>query len=117
MKQKIAPAICFEALQPEHLEKAVAAGANLYLASVAKPQGGVEKALQYFPAKALQYAIPIVMTNAIGQCDNFESAGQSSVWGSKGQLLTQLDATSEGLIFYDTVKHKTDSKRIKVSKA
>jgi apolipoprotein N-acyltransferase len=33
----IAPAICYESLQPIHIENAFKLGADVYLASVAKP--------------------------------------------------------------------------------
>jgi len=83
---KIAPAICYESLQIKHLEKAVDMEANIYLASVAKSQKGIDKAKAYFPIVAKKYAIPILMSNCIGHCDNFESAGQSAVWNDKGIL-------------------------------
>ncbi len=108
----IALAICFESLQPTHLKKALQLGANLYLASVSKSQKGLDKALQYFPKKAKKYAIPILMSNAIGPCDNFISAGQSSVWGSDGELLGQLDRESEGVIIYDTFTNEAKKKKL-----
>jgi predicted amidohydrolase len=111
---KIAPAICFESLQPEHLKNAVESGAQVYLASVAKPQRGVIKALDYFPSKAKEYTIPILMTNAVGFCDNFQSVGQSSVWGRDGQLLAQLDHESEGIIFYDTLSKLAEKRKIAI---
>jgi predicted amidohydrolase len=40
----LAPAICFESLQPEHAESAASSGADVYLASVAKSPIGVDKA-------------------------------------------------------------------------
>lgn len=98
----IAPAICYEALQPEHATSAHELGAAIYLASVAKPQRGVDKAVAHFPSIAKKYAMPVLMANSVGFCDNFESAGQSSVWDSQGNLLAQLDAMEEGMLIFDT---------------
>lgn len=96
-RAKIAPAICYESLQPAHAENAFRLGANVYLASVAKSEHGVEKALKHFPAIARQYAMPVLMANCAGFCDNFLSAGKSSVWTKDGTLAGQLDGTTEGI--------------------
>ena len=100
--KKVAPAICFESLQPDHSENAINLGAELYLASVAKPQRGLEKALVHFPAVAKKYKVPVLMSNCIGYCDNFMSAGYSSVWTKQGELVGQLDDKKEGIIIFDT---------------
>lgn len=98
----IAPAICYESLQPEHAEKAHKIGANLYLASVAKPAKGVEKAYEHFPTIAKQFSMPVLMVNCVGFCDNFLSVGKSAVWTKKGELIAQLDDKSEGILIFDT---------------
>ncbi|MBL7768733.1 MAG: carbon-nitrogen hydrolase family protein [Flavipsychrobacter sp.] len=98
---QIAPAICYESLQPDHSENAYQLGANLYLASVAKSQQGVDKAMAYFPHIARKYAMPVLMVNCIGPCDDFESAGQSTIWSKEGTMIAQLK-TEEGLLIYNT---------------
>lgn len=100
--KKVAPAICYEALQPEHLASALKNKPDLYLASVAKDDKGVRKALKYFPVQAKNHNLPILMCNSVGHCDNFQSKGSSSIWNSKGELIAQLDDNKEGLLFYDT---------------
>jgi len=98
----IAPAICYESLQPTHAENAFKLGADVYLASVAKPAKGVEKAFDHFPRVAKQYAMPVLMSNCVGFCDNFLSVGKSSVWTKEGKLVGQLDDKTEGIIIFDT---------------
>lgn len=97
---KIAPAICYESLQKEHLKSAIDHGAEIYLALVAKPQRGISKAYTYFLQAAKQYNIPILMVNSTGFCDNFESVGQSAAWNEKGQLINKLDA-DVGILYVD----------------
>ncbi len=96
--RKIALSICYESLQPEHFARAKAAGAEIYLASVAKSQKGIEKAYSYFHEIARENQIVVLMSNCVGYCDNFRSAGQSAVWNAKGELIEQLDAENEGLL-------------------
>ncbi|KAF0129452.1 MAG: putative amidohydrolase [Bacteroidetes bacterium] len=98
----IAPAICYESLQPAHAENAFKLGADVYLASVAKPENGVEKAFKHYPAVAKQYAMPVLMSNCVGFCDNFLSVGKSAVWTKEGELVGQLDDKTEGILIFDT---------------
>ncbi len=98
----IAPAICYESLQPTHSENAFKLGADVYLASVAKPANGVEKAFDHYPKVAKQYGMPVLMANCIGFCDNFLSVGKSTVWTKEGKLIGQLDDKTEGILIFDT---------------
>lgn len=106
---QIAPAVCYESLQPDHSENAYQLGANLYLASVAKSQQGVDKAMAYFPSIARKYSIPVMMVNCIGPCDDFEAAGQTAIWSNEGNLIEQLGNKQEGLLFYETDKDKVST--------
>ncbi len=84
--KKIVPAICYESLQTEHSENAKEIGAEIYVASVAKSQNGINKAMTHYPAVAKKFSMPVLMANCVGFCDNFESVGQSSVLTKQGNL-------------------------------
>lgn len=99
---QIAPAICYESLQQSHAENAFNLGANVYLASVAKPELGVKKAYDHYSVIAKQYSMPVLMANCVGFCDNFLSFGKSAVWTKEGKLVGQLDNKKEGLLIFDT---------------
>lgn len=113
--KRIAPAICYESLQSEHSEKANSLGAELYFASVAKSQNGIEKAFAHYPKIAKKYSMPVLMANSVGFCDNFLSVGQSAIWDNKGNLLKKLESDKEGLLLFETetqqvmVKEKTSA--------
>lgn len=100
--QKIIPAICYESLQTQHAEKASKLGGEIYLASVAKSQNGIKKALIHYPEIAKKYTMPVLMINCIGECDNFVSMGFSAVWTKEGKLAGQLDNNHEGIIVFNT---------------
>lgn len=70
---KVALAICYESLQAHHAEHASEMGAQVYVASVAKAQSGVDKAYKHFAEIATQYSMPVLMANCIGTTDNFIS--------------------------------------------
>ncbi|MHB1278222.1 MAG: carbon-nitrogen hydrolase family protein [Bacteroidia bacterium] len=100
--KKIALAICYESLLPEHAEDAAQQGAAIYLASVAKAAKGVEKAFKHYPEIAKKHGMLVMMANSVGPNDDFESAGQSAVWNASGTLVHQLDDHNEGFLIYNT---------------
>ena len=105
--QKFAPAICYESLQSSHAIEAKRLGADVYLASVAKPRGGLAKAMLHYPAIARKHKMHVIMANCIGPNDNFMSVGQSAAWNSCGKLLEQMDRESEGILLMDTLTEQT----------
>jgi len=106
-KEKIIPAICYESLQDNHAAEAHQLDASIYLASVAKPEKGLEKAMTHYPKIAKQYGMTVVMVNCIGFCDNFQSVGSSGVWSKEGVLLAQMDKEREGILCFDTKTQAT----------
>ena len=98
---RIAPAICYEALRPQHSENAGNRNADIYLTSVVKSSEGIEKAFERFPEIAKQYSMTVLMSNAVGECETFKSNGSSACWDDKGSLVGSLDDASEGLLVYD----------------
>ena len=112
LPHKMAPAICYESFVPQHAENAFKRGADIYLASVAKSMGGVEKAAKHFPAIAQKYAMTVLMSNCVGPCDDFNSIGKTSIWNNKGVLVGQMNETDEGIILIDTVTEEITQKTI-----
>lgn len=99
--KRLAFGIYYETLQRKHFLNALEKGADLYIASVAKPKLGVEKAYAHFAALAKDYEKHILMSNAVGPCDDFVSMGCSAVWGTNGKLLGALDHQSAGFLIFD----------------
>ncbi|OJJ14867.1 hypothetical protein BKI52_40640 [marine bacterium AO1-C] len=106
--KKIALGICYETLQRAHFVNAAENNADIYIASVAKPDRGVNKAFVHFPSITREFNTPILMSNCVGYCDNFLSNGQSSVWNNQGELMGQLDQENQGILIYDTDLEKVD---------
>jgi len=102
----IAPAICYESLQLSHAEGGAKLGADIYLASVAKSANVLDKAMPHYPLVARQHRMFVMMANSVGMCDNWQSVGQSAVWGRDGAMLAQMDSESEGWVMLDTLTAK-----------
>jgi predicted amidohydrolase len=115
--KSIAPAICYESLQPTHAENAFKRGADIYVESVAKSANVVEKAFAHYAVIAKQYAMPVLMANSIGFCDNFFSVGKSAVWTKEGKLVGELDDRTEGILIFDTDTEVVVSRNLTSNKA
>lgn len=102
IETNIALAICYELSVPQHSEDAFKNGAEVYVASVVKSVGGVEKAIQNLSDIAKKYVMTVLMANCIGECDGYECGGKTSIWNNKGTLLGQLNDTHEGILIIDT---------------
>lgn len=98
----LAPAICYESLQPDHAEQAARLGANIYLASVAKSANGVRNGYRHYPEVARRHEMTVLLANSVGPVDGFVTAGQSAVWNSRGERLGQL-GDEEGFLLFDTL--------------
>jgi predicted amidohydrolase len=102
MTLRIAPAICYEISVDAHARAAHRHGADVYLASVAKFQTGIDKALDRLAYIAQRYRMITIMANAVGEADGQPCAGRSSIWNDEGRLLAQLDNRNEGIMILDT---------------
>ena len=107
-EKKVALGICYETLQREHFIQAVENNADIFIASVSKPNRGTEKAFSHFPSMAKEFQIPVLMSNAVGPSDDFISNGLSSVWNEKGELLAQLTKEDQGLLVYSSDTNLTE---------
>ena len=108
----LAPAICYESLQPSHADNAAKIGADVYLASVAKSDGGVAKAYAHYPSIARTHSMTVLMANCLGPCDNFVGAGQSAIWNNRGELAGQMDTTQEGIVMIDMITQEVSVHKI-----
>ena len=109
---KLTPSICYESLQMDHANDAAALFSDMYLASVAKPVGGIAKAMKHYPIVARRHNMFVMMANCVGPSDDFLSVGQSAAWNIRGELLTQLDAESEGVVVLDTHSGSASVKKL-----
>jgi len=105
---KIAFGICYESLQRPHFLKAKQKGADIYIASAAKPKAGIEKAYNYYPTIAKEFNTPVLLSNCVGYCDNFLSLGNSAIWNEKGKLLEYLNTENQGILVYDLDSNSTE---------
>jgi predicted amidohydrolase len=98
----IAFAICYEISVPQHAAHAHAAGASIYIASVAKTPAGVVKAHERLSEIARTYGMTVLMANCVGECEGKPAGGGSAVWDARGERVVCLGEVEEGLVIYDT---------------
>ncbi len=105
-QNKLSLSICYELSVPAHAQYAFETGAEIYLSSVAKTAGGVKRSAETLSGIARKYNMTVLMANCVGQCDDFDCGGQSAAWNRRGELIAQLDDTSEGMMIVDTATEK-----------
>lgn len=101
-EERVALAICYELSVKGHAERAVANGATLYLASVAKSEQGLPKAIDRMAGLAWTHSILIMMVNCVGEAEDMRCAGGTAAWDRSGRLTGQLSATEPGMLVVDT---------------
>jgi len=99
---KIALAICHEISVLAHIKNVNKCEAKVYLASVAKFEDGIERALNRLSDIGNEYSMIVLMANSIGKCGDQICAGRSSIWDKNGLLLGQLNNRNEGVLMIDT---------------
>ncbi len=105
-ENKLSLSICYELSVPAHSQNAFEAGAEIYLSSVAKTADGVKKAAETLSGIARKYNMIVLMSNCVGHCDDFDGGGRSAAWNRQGELIAEMDATSEGMMIIDTESEK-----------
>jgi len=103
----IVPAICYESLLSQHATEANTLGATIYMASVAKPMHGIEKAQKHYPKIAQKHQMVVLMVNNVGPSDNFIGAGTSAVWDTNGEIMGSLNETEEKLLIWNSADNST----------
>lgn len=101
---KLAFAICYELSVPEHADYAFKNGAEVYVASVAKSERGIEPATKRLQDIAMKHTVPVLLSNSIGEADGEVCIGKTAAWNSQGELLAQLNDKQEGIIVMDSAK-------------
>ena len=98
---RIALAICYELSVPEHAADAFRNDAKVYIASVSKTFGGIDKAFSRLSEIAQTYSMTVLLSNQVGLAEGQPCAGRSAIWNNKGELVEQLDRLREGVLLID----------------
>lgn len=103
-QHRLALAICYESLQPDHVATSASLGADVYLASVAKHAREMDEAHASYATFARVHAMTILMANCVGPCDGDPSGGggRSAAWLDSGARVAALDGKQENVLMLDT---------------
>ncbi|MBB6523589.1 carbon-nitrogen hydrolase family protein [Pseudoteredinibacter isoporae] len=111
--ERIAPAICYESKQCSHNDAAIAAGASLYMASVAKDESSLAAVTSgLYSTLAKRSGMKIMMANNHGPNHDFIGHGQSAIWDAQGNCVAQLGVAGDGIVVFDTITGKGFTKTL-----
>lgn len=92
-----AVAICADTGHPSHAEDAARRGANVYLASMFVIPSEFDRETANLESYAALNSMAVAFANFGGPSGGLNSAGRSTIWSPKGELLVQLDAKGIGV--------------------
>ncbi|WP_436702195.1 carbon-nitrogen hydrolase family protein [Nocardioides sp. BYT-33-1] len=92
----LALSICRDGSVPAHAAAAAAAGAQVYLASVAYFAGGARRLDVTYAARALDHGLHVVVAGLTGRCGAHAFVGGSAVYAPDAEALARL-GDEEGL--------------------
>lgn len=90
-------AICADVSHEEHAQRAFDQGAQVYLVSAFVTEEGFEKDANALTQYSKEHGFLSVFSNFCGESFEWKSAGKSSVWSPRGDLLVQLSSDVEGI--------------------
>jgi len=92
-----AVAICADIGDPAHPQRAATRGAKIYLASMFVIPSDFDSETAKLSHYAAQHTMLTALANFGGPSGSLRSAGRSSIWSERGELLVQLDPTGSGI--------------------
>ncbi|MFE0459948.1 carbon-nitrogen hydrolase family protein [Kitasatospora sp. NPDC058965] len=94
--------ICYDSGFPEHARAAALDGCHAYLVgALFGTGGGRQQRAVWFPARALDNTMYVLLANHVGAAGDLTGCGGSSVWGPDGGLLADAGETGAGLAVAD----------------
>ncbi len=98
-------AICADTNNPIHSQNAYENNTSIYIASVLFSKSGYNSDAQKLKKIGMKYEMNVFLVNYSGKTGNYESAGLSGAWDSKGNLIGEIPDNNEGLL----IVQKNDS--------
>ncbi|MEM1069053.1 MAG: carbon-nitrogen hydrolase family protein [Planctomycetota bacterium] len=103
---RICPGICYETRFEESFQQAKELNADVYTASVAKPNENIDEAYEHYARVSKRFEIITAVSNCVGPAGDFMGAGQSAAWGTDGRRLASMGEKATGLLLVDSI-HQT----------
>ncbi len=103
---RLAPAICYESMIPEHIQQCLPLGFDIYCVSVAKHKQGMGKAISHLENVSGKNQLTTFICNAVGNCEDFVANGVSAVVERDGRTICTGPENKESLLFYDFERKK-----------
>ena len=93
--------VCYDGCFPEHAMAAAADGAEAYLVPAAYYVGAEHRRDLYYPARALDNGIYVVLAGLTGPCGAGVFSGGSGVYDPEGRTLAKAGAEAPGVVVAD----------------
>ncbi|CAB3785585.1 carbon-nitrogen hydrolase family protein [Paraburkholderia caffeinilytica] len=96
---RLALGVCYDAGFPEHARNAAVNGAHAYLVSgLFSVKTGYHQSRVWFPARAFDNTLYVLLSNHIGTTGGWETCGASAIWGPYGDVVKEAGRDCEEVI-------------------
>jgi len=102
----VALAICHEITVPEHSHLVKNSKANLFVACAAKTGAGMAKAKKRMSFLAMDYGMPSMLVNCIGEAEDVRFGGNTSSWDNRGNRTGLLPVDASGILIIDSLSDR-----------
>jgi predicted amidohydrolase len=110
--QIAAVAVCADTGRPSHPQQAADRGARIYLGSMFVIPSEFEAETENLKTAATRHSMTIVFANYGGPSGGLASAGRSSIWSERGELLARLAPTGAGVALATNAGDRWSAKAI-----
>ena len=91
--------ICYVSGFPDHAQSLAIQGCQAYLVSALFSRGGgYHESRTWFPARALDNTVYVVMANHCGVTGGWDTCGGSAIWDPLGYLLAEAGSDNEEIV-------------------
>jgi predicted amidohydrolase len=95
---RVGLAICRDAAFPEHAAAARERGAQVYAAGVMLDEEGYGRKAPLMPRYAREHGMAVLLANYAGQTGGEISAGKSTIWDERGEVVAASAGNGEELV-------------------
>lgn len=114
-EERVHLAVCADFSHAAHAQKAAAAGATMYAASVLISGPGYANDSALLQGYARTHRMPVLMANHAGVTGGWQSAGRSALWAETGEPVAEIAGVGEGLLIASRTERGWAARTLTVS--
>ncbi|ASA57738.1 carbon-nitrogen hydrolase family protein [Vibrio gazogenes] len=109
---QIALAVCADFADPQHAQRAKAAGADIYVVSALISEHGFVPDGKILSQTATEHGFPVFLSNHISVTGGWDTCGRNAVWNSHGELVLSSETKDSCLVLGTVTGNQIEAAKI-----